>query len=290
MNRAAIPSLALAVMLAGGLLPMASFAVTVDFEDVGAGLAAESYWDGSDLSGTLVPGGGPWGNDIYVGGFQTGPIDFNNVYTPAYGSWSGWSYSNVTDNTTPGYANQYSAFAGGGAGGSGTYGAAYNSVQGEATVEIPAGYEVASAMLTNTTYAALSMRDGDAFAKKFGGPTGNDPDWFLLSILGIDENDAPVGSVDFYLADYRFADNAQDYIVDQWTGVDLSGLAGSRRLEFALSSSDVGTFGMNTPAYFAMDNIVLTTGTAGLPEPATWGLLATGSLAMFLGLRRHRGR
>jgi hypothetical protein len=34
--------------------------------------------------------------------------------------------------------------------------------------------------VTNTTYAYNSMRDGDMFAKKFGGPTGNDPDWYKL--------------------------------------------------------------------------------------------------------------
>ena len=112
-------------------------------------------------------------------------------------------------------------------------------------------------MVTNTTYAALSMRDGDAFAKKFGGESGDDRDFFLLTIEGRDDEGDSVGSVEYYLADFRFDDNSRDYIVDQWTMVDVSSLAGATQLEFSLSSSDVGQFGMNTPAYFAVDHIVL---------------------------------
>jgi len=60
-------------------------------------------------------------------------------------------------------------------------------------------------------------------------------------------------SVNFYLADYRFADNDSDYIVNSWKYVDLSTLGGVDTYEFDLSSSDTGAFGMNTPAYFCMD-------------------------------------
>ena len=63
--------------------------------------------------------------------------------------------------------------------------------------------------------------------------------------------------IDFYLADFRFDDNTLDYIVDQWTTVDLSGLTNAVELQFSLSSSDVGDFGMNTPAYFAVDHVTV---------------------------------
>ena len=66
-----------------------------------------------------------------------------------------------------------------------------------------------------------------------------------------------MGVVEFALADYRFEDSASDYIVDQWTRVDLSSLVGARKLQFGLESSDVGEFGMNTPAYFALDQVAL---------------------------------
>ena len=106
--------------------------------------------------------------------------------------------------------------------------------------------------LNISTYAALSMRDGDAFAKKFGGPTGNDPDFFRVTVRGFDALGTLTGSVEFFLADYRFTNNAQDYIVSQWTTLSLTPLGNAAKLTFALDSTDNGPFGMNTPAYFAL--------------------------------------
>ena len=216
---------------------------TVHLEDLGAGLAPESFANGVDGAG----------------GFESGPVFFNNSYETTYGSWLGWSVSNMTDTTTPGYLNQYSSISGDGALGSSTYVVA-NAYPDPVvpTISAPEGFSFASLWVTNTTYAALSMQQGDFFAKKFGGETGDDPDFLLLTIEGIDSSDQSVGTVDFYLADYRFSDNSQDYLVRDWTGVDLSSLAAADRLMFSLSSSDVGAYGINTPAYFALDQVVLT--------------------------------
>ena len=50
--------------------------------------------------------------------------------------------------------------------------------------------------------------------------------------------------------------SAEDYIVDEWTPVVLTSLGNVKSLEFQMSSSDNDPiFGMNTPAYFAIDNI-----------------------------------
>ena len=95
---------------------------------------------------------------------------------------AGWAYSQTTDTTTPGFGNQYSAIPGAGASSSATYGVAFTGGGGAqaATSRITFDQPVSllGAALTNTTYAALSMRDGDAFAKKFGGASGSDPDYF----------------------------------------------------------------------------------------------------------------
>ena len=258
----------LGALLAAIAWPVLTEAETVNFEDVGAGLNAEEYWNGSDGSG----------------GFTSGSLGFSNSYNASWGSWVGWSYSNTTDTATEGYTNQYSAFTGGGAGGSATYGVANNFTTGDARITILAGYYVASAMITNTTYAALSMTNGDAFAKKFGGPSEDDPDWFLLTVLGKNAADQQIGFEELYLADYRFADNSLDYIVRDWTEVDLSSLKGASTLEFSLDSSDVGVWGMNTPAYFAMDNIVL----EQVPEPSTVVMLLSAAAASLLVRRRRR--
>ena len=153
---------------------------------------------------------------------------------------------------------------------------------------LPAFTAIHGLYVTNTTYAALSMLEGDSFAKKFGGPTGNDPDYFLLTAYGIDASGHVLANhVDFYLADYRFADNALDYVVDTWQYMDLSALAGAVTIAFNLSSSDVGDFGMNTPGYFAIDDLVLST--AAVPEPASVALVGVGLFGL-VGFGRTRRR
>jgi hypothetical protein len=228
------------------------------------------------------------------GSFTTLGTTFNNSYNAAFDSWSGWSYSNVTNVTTPGFANQYAAYnvpgGGTGAAGSANYAVAFGFPGGGGfpadpiTVALPAGMLPQSARITNTTYAALSMRDGDQFAKKFGGPSGNDPDFFRLTIRGLNAQNQATGTVEFFLADYRFSDNSLDYILNQWATVDLTPLGvNTTTLSFSLDSSDVGPFGMNTPAYFAFDNLVL----VPIPEPAAVGLAAAAGLLAARTTRRR---
>ncbi|MFK7897227.1 MAG: DUF4465 domain-containing protein [Myxococcota bacterium] len=227
-------------------------ALTATFDDLGLG--AESTFNGSDG----------------LGGFTSGGAFFENSYTAAFDSFTGFGASTTTDTTTPGFGNQFSSFAGGGAAGSAGYGLAFLGGR----IVLPSEQVVLGAELTNTTYAALSMRDGDAFAKQFGGESGDDEDFFTLVIEGIDDFGNSTGSVDFLLADYRFADNTLDYIIDEWTFQDLSGLGAVKELLFSFESSDVGSFGINTPVYFAIDN--LTT----VPEPGTALLLGLGLMGL----------
>jgi len=236
--------------------------VTVNFEDLT--LAPESEYNGGDLAG----------------GFVSGDAWLSNIYDPNYFSWEGFAYSNHTDTTSTGWAAQYNAITGGGQGGSEIYGVSWVGWSGPPTISFTTGEPVVldGAYFTNTSYAYYSMLYGDAYAKPFGGDMGDEPDWFKLSITGIDGEGDSTGPVEFYLADYRFEDNEQDYIVDDWTWVDLSGLGAVVGLQFGLSSSDVGGLGMNTPAYFAIDSI---------PEPATAAFLA---LAGVVSLVRRRKR
>ena len=190
------------------------------------------------------------------GGFRNGDIFLPNEYNSDFMAWSGWAISAVTDVTTPGFTNQYSAIPGGGYNGSGHYAVTYafgnNNIKltGEA-----AGKTMPGMYITNNTYSYYSMKDGDAFSKKFGGITGNDADYFLLTIKAYHNGLISNDSIDFYLADYRFLDNTKDYIVDTWEWVDISELGSVDSLTFRLSSSDTGIFGMNTPAYFCTDNV-----------------------------------
>ncbi len=202
-------------------------------------LSPDSYWNGSDLSG----------------GFGSGNAYFLNDYDTTFFAWSGFTYSNMTDSTTPGWGNQYSAVAGSGYNGSANYAVAdeYGNAKiiltGDAAGKLVNGFYV-----TNNSYAYLSMRDGDAFSKKFGGATGADTDWFKLTAKGWLNGTLKNASVDFYLADFRSADSTEDYIVRDWRWVSLQPLGNVDSLQFFLSSSDTGQWGMNTPAYFCLDN------------------------------------
>jgi hypothetical protein len=204
---------------------------------------AESYYNGSDGAG----------------GFDAMGIYFSNDYNQAGDYWSGFIYSNMTDVTTPGYANQYSAFAGSGADASEKYAICYPAGK----ITFPQLGMPQNLKITNTTFAGISMRDGDAYAKKFGSinnaqgqPDGtNGEDFFKLTINGLNFVDEIVGSIDVYLADFRFADNNQDFILNTWQSVDLTSLGNVYGLSFDMQSSDVGEFGMNTPAYFALDDL-----------------------------------
>jgi hypothetical protein len=106
------------------------------------------------------------------------------------------------------------------------------------------------------------MRDGDPYAKKFGGESGNDPDWFKLTIEGFNSDNQSTGKIDVLLADFTDPNNANDYILDTWKWVGLESLGRIAKLQFSVSSSDNGLWGMNTPAYFCIDNLNHETGTS----------------------------
>ena len=203
-------------------------------------LDPESYWNGSDESG----------------GFVSEGIFFPNDYNPEWGAWTGWAYSNVSDNTTPGWLNQYSAITGTGvdpeSSGGTNYAVAFQPQTLKMESEQP--YLAKGFFITNTTYAGLAMMYGDDFSKKFGGVEGNDPDWFRISVWGF-TNGEKTDSIHYYLSDYRFEDNRKNYVIQTWQWLELSSLGVVDSLGFALSSSDVGDWGMNTPAFFAIDNV-----------------------------------
>lgn len=190
------------------------------------------------------------------GGFISGDIRLPNNYSAPFDAWTGWALSTMQDTLTPGYQNQFSCIAGEGAEQTKTYAVAY-SLEPSAIHLQNGTTSVEGMFICNATYPYLSMRDGDAFSKRFGGVDGDDPDFFLLTIKAYRDGSLTMDSVDFYLADFRPADPADDYIVGDWTYVDLSSLGEADSLHFSLSSSDVGIFGMNTPAYFCVDKIMV---------------------------------
>jgi hypothetical protein len=223
--------------------------IVSDFEKLD--LEPESFWNGSDGSG----------------GFISGLARFPNHYNSDFQSWEGWAYSNISDNATPGYGNQYSAITGSGVdtaiSGGPNYALGFQFFS-PAIITFTTGedYFVNGFFITNSTYTTLSMEQGDNFTKKFGGADGNDPDWFKLTYWGMLDGEY-TDSNEFYLADFRFEDNTKDYIIKTWQWVPMSCLGRVDSILLSLSSSDVGDWGMNTPAYFCMDNFSV------FPNPVT---------------------
>ena len=211
-----------------------------DFENFN--LADDSHLNGSD------------GSEEFESGNVILPVDY--ISGTGWEAWSGFSISNKKDTGTPGPDNQYSAITGKGVQNSPTYAVSYAFDPVVLKLNDNAiGQPIEGLYITNSTWAYWSMKDGDNVAKKFGGITGSDPDWFKVTFKAYRSGFLLNNGVDFYLADYQSDDDADDYIHFTWEWVDLTSLGNVDSLQISLSSSDVGGFGMNTPAYFCIDNV-----------------------------------
>jgi hypothetical protein len=232
---------------------------TIRFESFN--LAVDSFWNGSDLSGKFTESG----------------IDFINNYDVTYSSWDGFAYSNKKDSITAGYTNQYSCIAAEGINNSETYAVGYVGYSGLPTVKLNASANsVEGFWVNNATYAYLSMKNGDGYGKKFGdtldangaddGTNGND--WLLLSTYV--HSSSTIDTVDFYLADFRFTDSADDYIIKDWNYVTLPANTNPDSLLFQITSTDNDPlYGIKTPTYFCLDNIEYTRNTVGINDLAS---------------------
>lgn len=205
----------------------------------------------SDFENLTLSGSNSFWTTTVNASFTTAGIQLKQ--TIDFGYWdTGFSYSNVVNTTLAGYANQYAAITGNGFQNSEKYAICYNS---NSKIIFDSPRSVSGFYITNSTYAYLSMRNGDSFAKKFGGVSGNDRDYFKVKANAYQNGILNTNTgVDFYLADFRFGSNSQDYIVNTWKWFSLTALGVADSLIFTFESSDVGSFGINTPKYFAMDN------------------------------------
>jgi len=193
--------------------------------------------------------------------FQTSNASFQYKWG---GYWSGgFSYTNKYDSSTAGFTNMYGVKPLKGYNSSNIF--VVGQDQGVINLSAPSN-TVEGFYITNTTYAYKSMKLGDSFAKKFGGLSGNDPDFFKVTIKGYKGGVLTTDSVPFYLADFRFANNTLDYIVDSWQWVSTSSLGNVDSVKFFMYSSDIGSFGINTPLFFGIDNFTTTQSSVGIAE------------------------
>jgi hypothetical protein len=201
-----------------------------------------------------------------AGGFLVSHMFFPNSFNQSWGSWSGWSVSSMYDTMTAGYTNQYSSlkrpmssipvsgwdfesihFVSSGQTNSirsPYFNDADEGIFGLVRLPAPVRFYI-----TNTTYAALDMKEGSSFSKKFGGESGNDSDYFRLLVKSVSSSNQILNTDTIYLADFRFDDSKQDYVLKDW---EMAEIVSCDRVDFELQSTDVGQYGMNTPAYFCL--------------------------------------
>ena len=212
---------------------------TATFDDVA--LNGSGIWTGENEN-----------NEMFSGGWL-----FTNTYWPEYSAWGGFTASNHTDMTQTGLSAQYTAATGAGYDGSTQYGVAYVMGYGVPTdIYAADGQEhtVTGFYVTNNLWAYQSITEGDYSSTPFGGTSGNDPDWFKLTAIGKNTAGQTVGTAEFYLADYRFDNNEEDYVVDTWEWFDLSPLGAVHTISFELSSTKNNEYGILTPSYFCIEN------------------------------------
>ena len=205
--------------------------------------------------------------------FEDVQLGSNGIWQPPYGSnempsggwlftnntqngyWGGFTASNRTDLNQSGLDAQYTAAAGCGYDGSTQYAVAYTmGVQTEVYAADGQSHTVTGCYVTNDLWTYQDILQGGYGEPPYGGTTGNDPDWFKVTATGRNASGQTVGTLDFYLADYRFANNAEDYVLNTWEWFDLSPLGNVATISFSLSSSRGSGYNMITPAYFCMDN------------------------------------
>ncbi len=217
---------------------VANFAFTQEpatFEDVQLG--SNGIWAAPEGENEMPSGG--WLFTNYTG----------------YGYWGGFTASNRTDLNQTGLNAQYTAVTGCGYDGSSQYAVAYTyGVQTDVYAADGQSHTVTGCYITNNLWAYQDVLQGSMGQTPFGGLSGDDPDWFKLTATGKNASGQTVGTLDFYLADYRFEDNSQDYVLDTWEWFDLSPLGPVATISFSLSSTKSNYGGMITPAYFCMDN------------------------------------
>ncbi len=118
-----------------------------------------------------------------------------------------------------------------------------------------------SLWVCNTTYAYLVMKDGNSFTQ---GSLQEQNGWFKVVFVALNAEGQPTGKkVEYYLANFDSSKNTESGLTNQirmgWNQVDLSGLGDSVcTVAINFEGSDSSTYGLNTPAYVAIDDIDVT--------------------------------
>lgn len=223
----------------------AATAKTATFENLH--LDKDGFWNGPDTKGT--PMTGVYYDSQLEGSFPSGSYTFSNNYSLSWGSWTGAALSNRTQTTfssiTP---DQYNSAVGAGYDSSENYAVAYDNGTILVQNNIIEGDSIRGFYITNSAWGKLCVEKGSGVASAF--KTG---DYFKVIFTGKKANGEET-TMEYYLADYRAEKETDHYVLDTWQWVDLRPLGKVLSVSFKFDGSDKGSYGLNTSAYFCMDN------------------------------------
>ncbi len=201
-------------------------------------LNADNYWCG-DESGTKTES---WGVDSYACTYEESGVTFPVNWMPAYLTWSGFAISSRKTTTFETlFPDQFNSCAGNAFNGN-NYCVIYTF--GE-SIQIKDGALVKGFYFTNSAYAVKAILEGDGITPGAFGPD----DWFKCTVTG-EKADGTTATVDIMLAEKG------DY-VKTWQFADLSALGKVVKLSFAFTSTKNNDWGITTPSYICIDNMII---------------------------------
>lgn len=214
------------------------------FEDVYIS-GEETFWNGN---GQDDNGGSGTFSSMYSGSYKFSVNRHSNLW------WSGHACSNITNTNYVGLDDQYNSAAGSGVNNSKNYCVTYIDGFTPQSIDITnAEADTVKGMyITNTAWVKNAILKGDGMSTdKDGFKKG---DYFKLNIQGT-ALDGTIKKIEYYLADYRDADEAEHYLVDTWQWVDLRSMGKIKNLTFTLEGTKSNSYGLTTPTYFCMDDL-----------------------------------
>lgn len=237
------------------------FALTAQAEEITLNLytATDAYGAGIEYNTENIMDS-TYSEDYAYMFIYTNDADIMLSHLISGNSWGGTSWDGFTlskKNTDTG--NQFECVAKGGLEGEGTpfvvgyYSEYYanNNTDGYTTsnfIEFSEDYYPKEVYICQSSNTLKALKKGMTPARPF-----TDKDTLALIITGINKQYEEVGeSVVYYLAvDGKFNQN--------WDKVDLSSIGLCRGISFRMTSTDNSYGYMNTPVYFALDGLTITT-------------------------------
>ena len=216
--------------------------VTISFED--AILNADGYWCGDETGDPFDN----WGSPAFKCFYTEAGVPFEANYTPSWGSWSGFAISNRTEttyNAATMIPDQFNCIAGGAHSGK-NFCVVYTF--GE-SIEFGGAVTVKGFWYTNDAWTVDAILNGDGMT-----PGKFEADDFLKCVL------YPTPAEGLGGARYELNLAKDGDYVKEWKYCDLSDVDAFKNiksLSFAFEGSKANDYGLTTPTYICIDDIVV---------------------------------